>query len=124
MSSENLTLLHSVLGSSPAVFLGMGLLIGWAAAMTGMAIASNWLAVWRVYLYCGLLAFVWRFLSFALFKEPLLVLSALVIEMAVLVAVGLTAYRLTHVRKMVTQYPWLYRHRGPFHYTDVDRSEA
>ncbi len=117
-------MIESLIGSRVEVFIGLGVLIGWAAAMTGIALANSWLAVWRVYLYCGLLALAWRFLSFALFKQPLLLLSALLIEIFILISVGLLAYRITHVRKMVKQYPWLYKMQGLFSYAEISEENV
>jgi hypothetical protein len=55
-----------------------------------------------------------RFLGFALFGGALLSPAGWLLDSSVLVAIGLLAYRFTHVRRMATQYPWLYVQTGPF----------
>lgn len=104
------------LGTSLPVFLGLSVLVGGTAWLTGQAIAAGWRPAWQVGSYCLLLALGWRFLSFALFEGQLLSLSGFIADLVVLLAVGLASYRLTHVKKMITQYPWLYQRRGPWRY--------
>jgi hypothetical protein len=104
------------LGTSLPVFLGLSVLVGGTAWLTGQAIAASWRPAWQVGSYCLLLALGWRFLSFALFEGQLLSLSGFIANLVVLLAVGLAGYRITHVKKMITQYPWLYQPRGPWRY--------
>lgn len=100
------------LGGSLPVFLGLGALVGLAAFLAGQAVASNWRSPWLAALYCLLLALGWRFLSYALFGAELLSPRGLLADLLVALAVGLLAYRITYVSRMVSQYPWLYRRRG------------
>ncbi len=103
------------LGTSLPVFALLTVIImGGAAFMTGQALAAAWRPVWQLLLYCLLLGVGDRFLSFALFQGALLSPAGYVIDTAVITAIASTAFRLTRVRRMVTQYPWLYERSGPF----------
>ena len=65
--------------------------------------------------YGMMLGFADRFLVWGLFEHvDGLSVTGYAIDTAYLTVVGLTAYRLTRARKMVTQYPWLYERAGPF----------
>jgi branched-chain amino acid transport system ATP-binding protein len=89
-------------------------LFGWAAAMTGQALARNWRPVWQILPYGLLLAAGDRFLLFALFDGALLSLTGYAVAALVFLAGGFAAYRLTEARRMVQQYPWLYERAGWF----------
>jgi hypothetical protein len=107
--------MESLLGTSIAVFVTVTVIvIGFAAYMTGQAIANTWGAFWQLLIYCALLAFASRFLIFSLFDGELLSLSGYIIDAAVLMMIGAFAFRITRARKMVTQYPWLYERVGVF----------
>lgn len=107
--------MESLLGTSWAVFIGMTVVVmGFAAYMTGHALASTWKPLWQAVAYSALLGFADRFLTFALFDGELLSLSGYLIDTAVLVIVSLFAYRLNQAHKMVRQYPWLYEREGLF----------
>ena len=88
--------------------------MGFAAFMTGQALANGWQPVWKAVPYGILMGVGNRFLVFALFQGELLSLSGLVIASAVLVAMTAASYRLIQARKMVSQYPWLYESAGLF----------
>lgn len=90
--------------------------MGAAAYATSLAVAETWRPFWHVILYCLLLSLAARFLIFALFEGVLLSASGLFTDFVWLTVVGLVGYRVTHVRKMVAQYPWLYVHAGPWRY--------
>lgn len=101
--------------TSLPVFLGLTIvLFGGCAFMTGQALANTWRPAWQVIPYALMLGAADRFLGFALFGGELLSLSGWVLDGAILVAIGLAAWRLTQVRKMAGQYPWLYVRTGPF----------
>lgn len=105
--------MESILGSDLGVFVGLTVvLFGFTAFMTGQALARTWRSPWQAVPYGLLLALAARFLTYALFDEPLLHLSGWLIQWAYVVAVALLAYRLTQARKMVVQYPWLYEPNG------------
>jgi hypothetical protein len=107
--------LTGILGTSVPVFLTVtGIVIGFAAYMTGQAIANTWRPVWQLVVYALLLGVVARFLIFALFDGELLSLSGYAASTGLLLAIGIFAYRLTRARKMVHQYPWLYERAGLF----------
>ncbi len=107
--------MESILGTSINVFLGITVaLIGFAAFMTGQALANTWKPMWHAVVYAILLGFVDRFLTFALFEGELLSLSGYLIDTAVLVVIILLAFRISQARKMVGQYPWLYERAGLF----------
>jgi len=112
-----------VLGTSWSVFVGITVvLLGFAAWMTGQAIANTWRPLRQVFPYSLLLGFADRFLTWGLFEperiEVLWLVSGYLIDTAVLMGFALLAYRLTKVRKMVSQYPWIYEQAGPFAWRD------
>ncbi len=114
-----------LLGTSMPVFLGLTVVvIGFAAFMTGQALANTWKPVWHAVIYSILLGLVDRFLTYALFDGELLSASGYLIDTAVLIVITLFAYRLTQARKMVSQYPWLYRRVGPFGWKSVDPTDT
>ena len=101
--------MQALLGSSPGVFLGFTvIIIGGAAIMTGRALADAWKAPWHVVFACFGLALADRFLVYALFGGQLLSLGGFLMHLVVITAMALIAFRVTKVRKMVTQYPWRY----------------
>ena len=105
--------MESLLGTTPAVYFAVTVVVmGFAAFMTGQALAATWKPLWQAVFYCVLLGLGARFLIFSLFDGTLLSLSGYLIDCAVLVAIGLFAYRLTRARKMISQYPWIYERAG------------
>ena len=94
------------------------IIVGFAAFMTGQALASTWRPAWQMLPYGLMLGFTDRFLVWGLFGGDGLSVSGYVIDTAYLTAVGFAAYRLTRARRMVTQYPWLYERAGPFGWRD------
>ncbi len=109
--------MEEILGSRIPVFIGLTVAImGAIAFMTGHAVAATWRPVWQAVLYCFLLGLVDRFLTSGLFGGQGLLVSGFVVDTAVIMCIGLAAYRITRVRKMVTQYPWLYQSVGVWRY--------
>ena len=103
----------SVLGNSLGVYVGLTMcLMGFAAFMTGRAIAATWKPAWHCLAYALLLGLADRFLAYALFGGHLLSPAAYLIDTATLLGIALLAWRLARVRKMVSQYPWLYERAG------------
>lgn len=97
------------------IFLGVTVcLLGFAAFMTGQALATAWRPVWQVVFYGLLLGGADRFLAWALFQGELLSVAGYALDTAVILAISLLSYRLTLARRMVSQYPWLYDRAGPF----------
>ncbi len=94
-------------------FIGLTVIImGFAAFMTGKALANSWAPQWRVFAACALLGLADRFLVYALFEGELLSPGGYLVDTAVIGAISLFAFRLTLARKMVSQYPWLYERSG------------
>jgi hypothetical protein len=112
--------MESLLGTSIGVFIGLTVIItGGAAIMTGRALADGWKPVWQVVLAAFGLALGDRFLVYALFEGQLLNLSGFLIHFVVIVLMALIAHRITHVRKMVMQYPWRYERESPWSYREI-----
>ena len=107
--------MEMLLGTTLPVFIGVTvLLMGFAAFMTGQALANTWRSAWQVVSYSLLLGCADRFLTWSLFEGALFSLSGYLIDTAVLLAICLFAYRITQANKMVSQYPWVYERRGLF----------
>ena len=104
----------ALLGGSPGAFLGLTLLLfGGAALATGRALARHWRPAWQTLPYAALLGLGDRFLLYALFDGELVSASGYAIGALILLLLALLAYRLTLVRGMVRQYPWLHESAGP-----------
>jgi len=104
---------------SPLVFIGLTLgMFGFVATMTGLALAGNWRPWWQVLFYSLLLGLPDRFLVYALFDGELLSIPGYLTDTISIMAIAALAFRLAQVRQMVGQYPWRYRRRGWFFWTD------
>ena len=91
--------METMLGTSLGVFLGLTLgIIGFAAWMTGQALAITWKPAWHAVIYCLLLGCADRFLTFGLFHGELLSLSGYLIDTAALIAIALTSFRYNRVK--------------------------
>lgn len=102
-------------GVSVGVFIGVTLIMaGGTAALTGVAIAGTWRSAWQVVFACVGLGLSERFLVYALFDGRLLSPQGYLFDTAILLAIGLVAYRLAWVGAMVRQYPWQYEKAGPW----------
>ncbi|MGL4494909.1 MAG: DUF6867 family protein [Beijerinckiaceae bacterium] len=87
---------------------------GWAAWMTGRALALTWKPLSQVAFAAFGLSLVVRFIHFALFGGTLRSLQFLMVDFAVVLIFALLGYRYTRTRQMTTQYRWLYEKAGPF----------
>ncbi len=117
--------LETLLGGPVAVFVGLTVVLaGGAAWLTGRAIAEHWRPARQVLFACLGLAIAARFLTYALFQGPLLSLPGFVSAYVVLTAIGLVAYRVTLVERMVRQYPWRYRRTSPFTWAEIEAERA
>lgn len=87
---------------------------GWAAWMTGRAVAVTWRPLVQLVLYVLMLGLVLRFIHFALFQGTLLSLRFFIVDTVVLLAFAFAGWRYTRARQMTTQYRWLYERSGPF----------
>lgn len=102
------------------VYIGLTLILfGGAAYMTGQAISATWRPLYQVVLYAMLLGAANRFMVFALFEGDLLSLSGYLVDTATILAIALLAFRVTRVKRMVSQYPWLYRRTSLFTWTGI-----
>ncbi|MCW8945997.1 MAG: hypothetical protein OQL10_14865 [Sedimenticola sp.] len=102
------------------VFIGVTLILfGGAAYMMGQAIAITWRPVLHVLAYGMLLGAGDRFLIFALFGGELTSLAGYLVDTVAIIAIGLLAFRITRVNRMVSQYPWLYRRSGFFSWAEI-----
>ena len=116
---SGIDLVMADLGTTLGVFIGATIvLFGWAAYMTGQALAQTWRPLWHLVPYSLLLAAGNRFFDFALFGGGLLSPLGYVVTAAILLVFSIMAYRATQARKMVNQYPWLYERAGPFAWRD------
>lgn len=114
--------METILSTSLGVFIGVTVcLMGFVAYMTGQALAHTWKPLWHAIVYCLLLGFVDRFLTFALFDGVLLSLTGYIIDTALLIGITCIAYRLNQAQKMVDQYPWLYERAGIFAWREKSR---
>lgn len=101
--------------SSFAVFLVLVLILGGGAAWaTGRAVAVTWRPLYVLAWFIFLLSLGIRFLSFALFDEPLLSLHYLLVDYVILGAIGFAGWRHARTGQMTTQYVWLYEKTSPF----------
>lgn len=113
---------EALIGSTLGVFVGITLILAGAAAfMTGHALASHWRPMWQAAAYMVPLGLADRFLHYALFGGDLLSVGGYVIDSLILLAISLSAYRMTLARKMANQYPWLYRRTGLFTWEELGR---
>lgn len=87
---------------------------GWAAWMTGRAMAVAWKPYWQALLYCLLLAAAVRFIHYALFGGTLRSLHFYLVDLMVLVVIASAGFRIRRARQMTRQYSWLYKRTGPF----------
>lgn len=101
------------------VFILLTIIIfGGAAFLMGQAIAETWRPAWQNVAYGLLLAAANRFLDGALFGGEWLDLWQYALDAVVIIGIALFAHRITLVRKMVTQYPWLYEPAGLLSWRD------
>jgi hypothetical protein len=108
---------------SPWVFLFMTVIIGGGAAFqAGRAMAGKWRAVWLTIFYMVLLGLALRFFHFALFNGDLLSLHYFITDTLVLILAAMLGFRLTRVKQMTSQYPWLYERSGPLSWRDKKAS--
>ena len=87
-------------------------LVGPASFAAGHAVAITWRPWGQIVFYTALLSGLLRFLDYALDDGVLWSVGGFLLGWSVQLAVAAFAYRLTHVRLMLRQYPWLYRRKG------------
>ena len=96
------------------VVMVTGIIGGGAALLAGRAISLTWRPYWYVLAYMLLLGAAVRFLHYALFQADILSLTAYLADTLYVMVVSSISYRMTRVRQMARQYPWLYEQTGPF----------
>ena len=116
---DAIVVLESFLGTRVGLFIGLTVVVfGFAAMMTGQALAVTWRSPWQGVGYCFLLGAANRFMDYALFHGALLSPVGYVIGTVTLLVICGVAYRATRARKMVSQYPWLYERSGLLSWRD------
>jgi hypothetical protein len=95
-----------------AVLLFNIVVVGPASFAAGHAVAVAWRPWNRILFYTGLLSATLRFLDYALAEGELWSVGGFLLGWLIQLAVATFAYRLTLIRLMVRQYPWLYRRKG------------
>lgn len=95
---------------------------GWAAWMTGRALASTWRPAWQAVLWSVPLAFAVRFIHFALFGGTLLTLHFGLVDFVVLASLAALSHRYRRARQMTRQYGWLYERSGPLSWRERPQS--
>jgi hypothetical protein len=117
--------MEALLGTSVGVFIGLTVvIIGFTAWMTGQALARTWKPAWHAVIYCLLLGFADRFLTFGLFDGELLSLTGYLIDTASLTAIAMVSFRYNRIRALVRQYPWIYRRSGLFTLQSISGESA
>ena len=86
---------------------------GWAAWMTGRAMALTWQPYLLCVAYLLLLAGTVRFIHYALFRGTLLSPHYYIVDALVILAIGSIGFRRTRAHQMARQYPWLFERLGP-----------
>nr|WP_149893071.1 hypothetical protein [Roseibium aestuarii] len=101
--------------SSLPVFVILVLILGGGAAWaTGRAVAVTWRPIAVLFWFIFLLSVGIRFLSFALFGEPLLSIQYLLVDYVILGVISFLGWRYARTGQMTTQYVWLYEKSSPF----------
>lgn len=109
--------MQGILYEEPTIWLFLLVTVvmgGWAAWMTGRAVAITWRPFLQLVLYTLVLGLAIRFIHFALFEATLLTLHYYLVDTLVLFAFGLAGWRYNRTRQMTSQYRWLYERTGPF----------
>ena len=108
--------MQGVLYEEPSVWLFLLVTVimgGWAAWMTGRALALTWKPLGQVLFASAGLTMAVRFIHFALFEGTLFSLQFYAVDFVVVLALALLGYRYTRTKQMTSQYKWLYERTGP-----------
>lgn len=104
-----------------SVFIGLTLILfGGTAWLTGQNLAYNWRSVRLVLPFTILLSFGNRFLDYGLFDGILWNLPRFIFDTLVLFCYTYGSYKINTARKMVKQYPWLYKRTGLWSWEEVN----
>ena len=101
-----------LLGGDTGPFLGMTILLGIAALLSGRAMAETWRPAWQIVPTALALAGAERFLLYALFEAKLWSIGGFAAAAVLLVLAAAASYYGARASKMVRQYPWLYDPTG------------
>jgi hypothetical protein len=88
------------------------ILVGPASFATGQGLAQTWRPWPYLVGYTALLSAVLRFFDYALMNGDLWSVGGFLLGWSIQFILAAFAYRLTRVRQMVRQYPWLYSRKG------------
>jgi hypothetical protein len=113
--------MQGVIYEEPTVWLFLLVTVimgGWAAWMSGRAVALSWKPAVQLFFYILILGMLVRFIHFALFQGTLLSLRFYLVDTVILMAIGFAGWRYMRVTQMTTQYRWLYERTGPFGWRD------
>ena len=112
--------METILGATWIQFIFLTVIVfGAGAMMMGRALAETWRPVGQCVAYGFLLGVANRLFGNFFFAQSVLSVSGYIVGTAVLIAIALVAYRITRVRKMVLQYPWLYRRESLFSWREI-----
>jgi hypothetical protein len=109
--------MQGILYEEPLVWLFLLVTVimgGWAAWMTGKAVAKTWGDLIALVAYVLLLGWAVRFIHFALFEGTLFSLRYYIVDTIILMGIAFAGWRHTRTGQMTTQYRWLYERTGPF----------
>jgi hypothetical protein len=109
--------MQGILYEEPTVWLFLLVTVvmgGWAAWMTGRAVARTWRPLVTLVAYTLVLGCAVRFIHYALFEGTLLSLRFYIVDTVLLALFAFAGWRYTRTTQMTTQYRWLYERVGPF----------
>ena len=108
--------MQGILYEEPSIWLFLLITVimgGWAAWMTGRAIALTWRPFAALIAYLFILGAAVRFIHFALFGGTFLSLHFYLVDLVVVAAIAALGYRYVRTRQITRQYSWLYERTGP-----------
>lgn len=109
--------MQGILYEEPKVWLFLLVTVvmgGWAAWMSGRAVALTWKPLVQLVFYVLILGMFIRFIHFALFQATLLSLHYYLVDTVILMVIAFAGWRYMRTSQMTTQYRWLYERTGPF----------
>lgn len=106
--------MQDILGTSLPVYIAFVFIIfGGAAVLAGQGIATRWRPLGNAIGYGVIIALGARFMMWALYQAELLTASFF-LDLIVIEAITLAAFRIETARMMAKQYPWLVERTGLF----------
>jgi hypothetical protein len=97
---------------------------GGTAWITGHALADSWRSFPQTLFYLLLLGAGVRFAHFALFQSEIFSWKAYLSDTAFLILAGGVSWRLARVKRMVSQYRWLYEQSSLFTWRERGRQSG